>query len=78
MALIISMDKANHDFLKIIEKVRNGEEVILEDNGNPIINIFPYRKKKNKRVANLAKDKIWISEDFDQPLSDDIIKDFYQ
>ena len=32
MALIISMDKANHDFLKIIEKVRNGEEVILEDN----------------------------------------------
>ncbi|MGI8668489.1 MAG: type II toxin-antitoxin system Phd/YefM family antitoxin [Aridibacter sp.] len=51
----------------------NGDEVIIEDNGEPIAKLTSFEKPKEikKRTAGLGKGTMWMSEDFDDELSDE-------
>ncbi len=54
-----------------------GEEIILEDSGHPIAKIVPFHLPKKRKLGGEAG-KIWISEDFNDPLPEDILKEFYK
>ncbi len=51
----------------------NGDEVVIEDNGEPIAKLTPIEKPKEikNRTAGLGKGTMWMSEDFDDELSDE-------
>jgi prevent-host-death family protein len=57
----------------LISKVEAGEEIIIEKSGEPIARIIPFRKK-GKRKLGLEKGRIWMSDDFTDPLPQDILK----
>ena len=52
---------------------RNGNEIIIEENGEPLAKITPIEKPKEEkqRVAGLGKGTIWMSNDFDDELPDE-------
>ena len=72
------------NFNNIAEKIpelktimENGEEIILEDSGHPIAKIVPFHQPKTRKLGG-EEGKIWISEDFNEPLPEDMLKEFYK
>jgi prevent-host-death family protein len=57
-------------FSRLIERVMNGEEIIIARAGKPIARILPIRDNPAVRTPGLDKGKIIISEDFDAPLKE--------
>ena len=54
----------------LADLVKQGEEVILTDDGEPVAKIIPISKAKAQRQFGSAKGMITMSDDFDEPLED--------
>ena len=56
----------------IIALTRNGDEIVLEENGEPLAKVSPIKKlqKSQPRTAGLGKG-YWMSDDFDDELPDE-------
>jgi len=57
----------------VIALMRGGDEVIIEENGEPVAKITPIEKTKEQkqRIMGLGKGTMWMSEDFDDELPDE-------
>ena len=57
----------------VIALTRNGDEVIIEENGEPLARLVPIEKPKEQkqRIAGLGKGTMWMSDDFDDELPDE-------
>lgn len=55
---------------EIIQKAILGEEVIIARDNKPIVKLVPLIAPKHKRKLGLAKGKVKISADFNEPLDD--------
>ena len=76
MIQIVNIHEAKTHFSKILDRVMNGEEVIIAKAGKPVARLLPITDRPLRRIPGSAADKIWISPDFDAPLPEDILKDF--
>lgn len=72
-----NIHQAKTQLSKLIEKVKQGEEVTISNAGVPVVRLVLYVEKKMKRVAGAWKGKVKIAEDFDQ-LPEDILNEFYK
>lgn len=56
----------------VIALTKNGDEVVIEENGEPLAKVTPIEKPKEQkqRVFGLGKG-YWMSEDFDDELPDE-------
>lgn len=73
---IVNIHEAKTHFSKLVEAAAHGEEIIIAKAGKPIARLSALNIKKPKRKPGLYKGKIWIADDFDAPLPDDILDDF--
>ncbi|MDQ3130820.1 MAG: toxin-antitoxin (TA) system antitoxin [Acidobacteriota bacterium] len=57
----------------IISLTRNGDEIVLEENGEPLAKVTPIEKPQvqKPRIAGLGRGTMWMSEDFDDELPDE-------
>lgn len=76
---LTNIHEAKTNFSRLVARVARGEEIIIGKAGVPIARLVPYRKsrkKLKKRPMGLAKGKIWMSPDFDDPLPESIMAAF--
>ena len=73
---IVNIHEAKTHFSKLVDKAMNGEEVIIGKSGKPVVKLIAIQEKKIKRVPGALKGEIRVSDDFDAPLSADIIEEF--
>ena len=56
----------------VIKFAKNGDEIVLEENGKPIAKITPIAEivetASKQRTAGLGKGTMWMSDDFDDEL----------
>lgn len=71
--LHVNIHQAKTNLSKYLEKVTEGEEVIICKNGKPIATLKPYEISKKKRKFGEWKGKVWMADDFD-----DLPKDFME
>ncbi len=65
MTKTVSLNE-NISIQTVIALTRNGDEVVIEENGEPLARVSPIEKSEPKpRVFGLGKGKTWLSEDFD-------------
>jgi prevent-host-death family protein len=76
MVTLVNIHEAKTHFSKLVDKAINGEEIIIGKSGNPVVKLIAIQPKKPKRVPGSLKGKIRISDDFDAPLSADILEEF--
>ncbi len=72
----INIHEAKTQLSKLIEAVEAGEEVIIARAGKPVARLVPYIAPKPVRRPGLLKGKIRISDDFDDPLPQDLLDAF--
>jgi prevent-host-death family protein len=71
--IIKNLYEAKTELSSLVERAAKGEEIIIAKNGEPMARLVPYESTKGRRVPGCGKGKIWISDDFDSPLPDDIL-----
>ncbi len=78
MATQVNISEAKSKFSKLINQVIAGEEIIVAKSGKPVAKIVPIEKPTQNRKPGSAKGKITIADDFDAPLPEEILREFYK
>ena len=76
MPLTIDIKEAQAALTDWLERVIQGEEIIIVRDGAPVARWAPVRPRLARREAGSAKGKVVIAPDFEAPLPDDILDTF--
>ncbi len=70
MTKTVSISEAQSQLQDLLALTRNGDEVVIEEDGEPLARLVPVEKPKEQkqRTAGLGKGTMWMSEDFDDEL----------
>lgn len=71
----VNIHDAKTHFSRLIEDALSGKETIIAKAGKPAAKLVPIKNNPPRRFGVL-KGKIHIANDFDEPLSNDIINSF--
>lgn len=74
--LTVNIFEAKTQLSKLVQRAENGEEIILARAGKPVARLTQLQPEKKPIVYGLMKGKIWIADDFDDPLPEDVLADF--
>jgi prevent-host-death family protein len=79
MPKTINLYEAKTSFSRLVEEAAAGEEIVICKAGKPKARLVPVKpERRAPRKLGLWKGRIWISEDFDEPLPDDLLDLFYE
>lgn len=71
MTKVVSISEAQTQLRGLLALARQGDEVIIEENGEPSARLIPIKKTEQKeRVLGLREGQVWTSDDFDEELPD--------
>ncbi len=76
MAGTYNMHDAKTHLSALAERAANGEEIVIARNGRPLARLVPLERPQKSRILGLWRDKVWMSEDFDDPLPAEIERYF--
>jgi prevent-host-death family protein len=74
----VNIHAAKTHLSRLLQRVAAGEEVTIARSGVPVARLVPIEPKKDKvRPLGFDRGRIWIADDFDAPLPDELLKQFY-
>lgn len=76
MSRVVNVHEAKTHLSRLLERVSQGEEVVIAKSGRPVARLVPVAERPSRRQPGSAKGTLWISEDFDDPLPGEIQKYF--
>jgi prevent-host-death family protein len=68
MSAIVNVHDLKTHYSKYLEQVMHGKEVVLGKHGKPVAKIVPLPQRQQPRKPGILAGKIWIDDDFDEPL----------
>ena len=73
----VSLNEFQSDSLTFVRRAQAGESIVIADQEQPIAELKPVpRPISEKRPFGLCKGQFEVPEDFDAPLSEQILHDF--
>ena len=69
----VNVHQAKSQLSRLLRAVATGEEIIIANRGVPVARLSPAAKEKPKRRLGDMAGQIWIADDFDAPLSGDLL-----
>jgi prevent-host-death family protein len=69
----INIYAAKTHLSRLIDQVNAGEEIVITRHGRPVARLVPAGESQPKRRLGTLKGEVWIGEDFDEPLPDDLL-----
>ncbi len=63
--MIVNVYEAKTHFSKLLDRVLNGEEIVIGRAGRPVARLVPFVAKRTPRVPGRLAGKIVMAEDFD-------------
>ena len=76
MTLKVNVHEAKTHFSRFLDRVGNGEEIIIAKAGKPIAKLLPLHRNTGVRTPGSARGRVKISPDFDAPLPASVLKEF--
>ncbi len=73
----VNVHEAKTHLSRLLERVAAGDEVVIAKAGKPVARLVPMATP-GKRPLGLDAGKVWIADDFDAPLPDDVLDEFEQ
>jgi prevent-host-death family protein len=72
----INIREAKAHLSRLLRRVESGEEIVIARAGKPVARLVAVAEPKRPRELGRERGKIWIAEDFDAPLPDDLLAAF--
>jgi prevent-host-death family protein len=73
----VNIHEAKTHLSRLLQRVAAGEEVTIARSGVPVARLVAVERKMKVRPLGMDRGRIWIADDFDAPLPDDLLKEFY-
>jgi prevent-host-death family protein len=73
---VINIHAAKTHLSRLLAEVAAGEEIVIAKAGKPVARLLPFELRREPRRPGLMKGKIWIADDFDDPLPEEIMAAF--
>jgi prevent-host-death family protein len=75
-AAIVNLYEAKTSLSRLVERAAAGEEIIIAKAGKPKARLVPLAGNVEARQPGGWEGKVWVAEDFDEPLPADILAGF--
>jgi prevent-host-death family protein len=72
----INVHDAKTHFSRLLDRVMAGEEIIIAKAGVPVARLVPINSPPAQRRPGTAKGKMIVQPGFEEPLPEDVLKDF--
>jgi len=73
----VNIHEAKTHLSRLLAKVARGDEVIIARGGKPVARLVPIQKaRRMEPLLGIDKGRLWIAEDFDEPLPAEILAAF--
>lgn len=76
MAMQLNLYDAKTRLSELVEAASHGETVVIAKAGRPLAKLGPVEASRRPLRLGLMKGQISIGKDFDQPLSESLLRDF--
>jgi len=76
MATQVNIHEAKTHLSRLLIQAGEGEEIIIAKAGKPIARLVPINENVQRRQAGSAKGLVAIAEDFNDPLSEELLAEF--
>ena len=74
----VNIHQAKTHFSRLLQRVAAGEEVVIARAGVPVARLVAVEPQMSKvRPLGFARGEVWVADDFDAPLPDDMLAEFY-
>ena len=73
----INIHEAKTHFSKLLQRVAGGEEITIARAGVPVARLVPAAPEQKGRPMGFAKGEVWVADDFDAPLPEELLGEFY-
>ena len=70
-----NVHEAKTQLSKLLERVAAGEEVIIAKSGVPVARLVPAAPVQERSLGT-EKGRVFVADDFDAPLPEDLLKAF--
>lgn len=74
--MAVNVHEAKTHFSKLLERVALGEEVVIARAGHPVAKLVPIAQDVPERHPGTARGDVWVADDFDAPLPDEVLDGF--
>jgi prevent-host-death family protein len=72
----VNIHEAKTHLSRLVEEAARGDEIVIAKAGKPVARLVAIDDDVSPRPRGLLKGKIWIADDFDAPLPDDVLQSF--
>lgn len=74
----VNIYQAKTHLSELVDRASKGETIVIAKSGTPLAKLVPLSEGKRKIKFGSMKGKIWIADDFDAPLPDEVLDLFYK
>lgn len=74
----VTVEEVKRDPDGVLHRVLEGETLVVTDDDRPIAEIRPIERVRRPRPFGLAAGTFTVPDDFDEPLPEEILRDFEQ
>jgi antitoxin (DNA-binding transcriptional repressor) of toxin-antitoxin stability system len=71
-----NVQEAKIHLRRLLQAVASGKEVLIAEEGKPIVRLSRVEEKHSKIRFGVLKGKVKVSDDFDAPLPESILAEF--
>lgn len=64
----VSVPDATAHLAELVQRALQGDEIIIADDGTPLVRLVPIESVARHRVPGLNRGEVWMSDDFNDPL----------
>ena len=72
----VNLHAAKTHLSRLVDAAAGGEDVVIAKAGKPMVRLIPVGTKRRRTGFGADKGGIWMSDDFDAPLPDEILRAF--
>ncbi|HEV7672411.1 MAG TPA: type II toxin-antitoxin system prevent-host-death family antitoxin [Thermoanaerobaculia bacterium] len=75
-AAVYNLYEAKTGLSSLVDRAAEGEEIVIAKAGKPLAKLVPFRKNPPLRQPDTWAGQVWIADDFDDPLPEDLLAAF--
>jgi prevent-host-death family protein len=76
MAGIVNVHEAKTHLSRLLDRVSQGEEIVIARAGRPVARLVPVSEQPERREPGSASGRVVVGEDFDAPLPEEVLEAF--
>lgn len=76
MSTTMNLYEAKTHLSELVERAAAGEEIVIAKAGRPKARLVPLERAEQPRKPGVWKGQVWIADDFDAPLPEEILRGF--